>query len=587
MILKRKTIEYTFAGKCRALVCSGLTCIVLFLGLVMTFTACKNHQKPEIEKLKTYIDSINTEFSKDLTYDSLKITEIQRLIAVSDSINYPEGEINLAVTASRIYMSNFQNVKALRMLETANKALEQVRRPDMEALVKFYFGKFNFRINNSDAALDFFLKSMEKSLEAADTAMYSKSLINIGNLYLERGNLSKAKEYFDKSLSINRVRNDFNDLSIDYHHMSVYYLRKSELDSAKFYLDKELEMNKESNNPMLYIYNLSNLASFQIENGDFDQAERNSLEALRLLDSISPFSPPTYSRSVVHANLGVLNQKKGNLDLALNHFNIANQDTAFKFVPEFRIKLLFDLYKIHKELGNHQAAHSFLDQYLQLRDINDKAVADQNLLAMEMRYNFRQLQQEHEHKQHRMRMLFYGSLIILGMGLFALFMFIQKQRIKIKNEQLSKNIQEIKLDRLNRELASQALNMVRINERKINLIKTLKERMPSFKRENQLVVSSIIDDLEKDKNELAWKEFEMRFTEVHSEFYKKLSKINPNLTINEKRLCAFLLLDMTTKEISSITGQSLRAIEQGRTRLRKQLYLTNSSVSITTFLSSL
>jgi len=558
-----------------------------FLVLTLIIVSCLNQQSVENHKLKIEIDSLNIVYGKDLTYDTLKLAGIDSLMKVCDSIHYPDGEINLAITSSRIYMSNNKNTDALAMLNLAQQRLKETDNPLLEASVNFYLGKFNFRINNSDAALDYFLKSSQISLEAADSAMYVKTLINIGNLYLERGNLSKAKEYFNKSLSINRKRNNFDDLSIDYHHLSVYYLRKSELDSAKYYLDKELEMNKESNNTMLYIYNLNNLASFQIENGEYDAGERNSLEALRLLDSISPFSPPTYSRSVVHANLGVLNQKKGNLDMALHHFNIANQDTAFKFVPEFRIKLLFDLYKIHKEMGNHDSSHAILEQYLLLRDINEKAVADQNLLAMEMRYNFRQLQQEHEHKQRRMRLLFYGSLVILGMGLFTLIIFIQKQRIKIKNEQLSKNIQEIKLERLNRELASQALNMVRMNERKISLIKTIKERMPSFKRDNQMVMAGIIEEFEKDKNELVWQEFEMRFTEVHSEFYKKLSKINPNLTINEKRLCAFLLLDMTTKEISTITGQSVRALEQARTRLRKQLNLTNSNASITAFLNSL
>jgi DNA-binding CsgD family transcriptional regulator len=63
--------------------------------------------------------------------------------------------------------------------------------------------------------------------------------------------------------------------------------------------------------------------------------------------------------------------------------------------------------------------------------------------------------------------------------------------------------------------------------------------------------------------------------------------INPNLTLNEKRLCAFLRLDMTSKEISAITGQSVRAIEQARIRLRKQLGLTNQQVSLSAFLSSL
>lgn len=183
--------------------------------------------------------------------------------------------------------------------------------------------------------------------------------------------------------------------------------------------------------------------------------------------------------------------------------------------------------------------------------------------------------------------MFYSVSVVLILGILTLVMFLQKQRIKIKNVKLNRDIQQLNMEKLNRELASQALNIVRINERNTKLIKTLKSKLPNFIPENQKVISGIIDDFEKDKNELGWKEFEMRFSSVHSEFYKKLSEINPNLTLNEKRLCAFLLLDMTTKEISSVTGQTIRAIEQGRIRLRKQLGLTNLSVSLTSFLRNL
>jgi DNA-binding CsgD family transcriptional regulator len=62
-------------------------------------------------------------------------------------------------------------------------------------------------------------------------------------------------------------------------------------------------------------------------------------------------------------------------------------------------------------------------------------------------------------------------------------------------------------------------------------------------------------------------------------------QINPELSLNERRLCAFLRLNMTTKEIASITGQSPRSIEVARTRLRKKLNLTNSDTSLTDFLS--
>jgi len=92
--------------------------------------------------------------------------------------------------------------------------------------------------------------------------------------------------------------------------------------------------------------------------------------------------------------------------------------------------------------------------------------------------------------------------------------------------------------------------------------------------------------MEKAQDEKIWEEFEMRFHNVHNDFYDKLNAVFPGLSINEKRLCSFLRLNMTTKEISSITGQTPKSIEMARTRLRKKLNLTNSETSLTDFLET-
>jgi hypothetical protein len=84
-----------------------------------------------------------------------------------------------------------------------------------------------------------------------------------------------------------------------------------------------------------------------------------------------------------------------------------------------------------------------------------------------------------------------------------------------------------------------------------------------------------------------WEEFEIRFSKTHAGFFEKLMHSFPELTLNERRLCAFLRLDMTTKEVSTITGQSIRAIEIARTRLRKKLNLSQTETSLFEFLSSL
>ncbi|MCK4569615.1 MAG: response regulator [Bacteroidales bacterium] len=73
-----------------------------------------------------------------------------------------------------------------------------------------------------------------------------------------------------------------------------------------------------------------------------------------------------------------------------------------------------------------------------------------------------------------------------------------------------------------------------------------------------------------------WKEFELRFEREHNKFRETLTGVHPDLTPNEIKLCTFLRLDMSSKEISEITKQSVRALETARSRMRKKLGLKRS-----------
>jgi DNA-binding CsgD family transcriptional regulator len=91
------------------------------------------------------------------------------------------------------------------------------------------------------------------------------------------------------------------------------------------------------------------------------------------------------------------------------------------------------------------------------------------------------------------------------------------------------------------------------------------------KKENQDFVQEIIMELKRNSSQKIWEEFEMRFKEVHADFYKSLMEKYPDLTPNEVRLSAFLRLNMSTKEISAITHQSVKSINMARFRLRKKI----------------
>jgi FixJ family two-component response regulator len=89
-----------------------------------------------------------------------------------------------------------------------------------------------------------------------------------------------------------------------------------------------------------------------------------------------------------------------------------------------------------------------------------------------------------------------------------------------------------------------------------------------------------IDDEELDKI------FETHFDEVHKDFFKKLKEKFPQLSPKDLRLCAYIKMDISTKEISTLLNISYRGVEISRYRLRKKMELPRE-INLSTYLSSI
>ena len=108
-------------------------------------------------------------------------------------------------------------------------------------------------------------------------------------------------------------------------------------------------------------------------------------------------------------------------------------------------------------------------------------------------------------------------------------------------------------------------------------------KMAKFIFETDLLSYSMLT--EKSKEGDLWEEISQYIPEFNSEFFQRLTQDFPTLSVNERRLCAFLNLNLSTKEISEITRQSPHSINIARGRLRKKLGLTGSELSIQEFLT--
>jgi len=149
----------------------------------------------------------------------------------------------------------------------------------------------------------------------------------------------------------------------------------------------------------------------------------------------------------------------------------------------------------------------------------------------------------------------------------------EREIIRLKTENL-----QVQIEHKNRELAATAMQIAHkndfLNRLRLRLEVIAKSINPVSQKEVLDLIRNIDNDLKMDKE---WQRFEHHFDEVHSGFIKKLKEMYPELTPSELRLCAYLRLNMTTKDIAQILNISVRGVEISRYRLRKKLKIESDT----------
>lgn len=152
---------------------------------------------------------------------------------------------------------------------------------------------------------------------------------------------------------------------------------------------------------------------------------------------------------------------------------------------------------------------------------------------------------------------------------------IQLQNEKLINEMVYKN----------KELADVSMHLV---ERSEALIKIKDELQRLYKKtggdHDVRQVLTLVNEIE--KNNTNWEQFAAHFDEINNDFIKNLKLAFPQLTSNDLKVCTYLQLKLTSKEIAQLMNISVRGVEISRYRLRKKLQIP-SGQTLTEFLSKI
>jgi ligand-binding sensor domain-containing protein/DNA-binding CsgD family transcriptional regulator len=155
---------------------------------------------------------------------------------------------------------------------------------------------------------------------------------------------------------------------------------------------------------------------------------------------------------------------------------------------------------------------------------------------------------------------------------------------RLQNEKLETAIQF-----KNRELASATMHLVQKGEMLLRIQEDLNKLLkkhhasPQLRREIQRIIGMVASDKQLDDD---WKQFAYHFDQVYIDFQQRLKERYPQLSPNDFKLCSYLRMNLSSKEIASLMNISIRGVEASRYRLRKKLDLP-TEVNLTEFIMAL
>jgi len=490
---------------------------------------------------------------------------------------------------------------AFIFLETAEELASKINSDYFLSVIHNQEGLIFDQMNEYADALEQYFQA-KKEIESvpdykndsASRIIYVQIMNQLGVLYFKMNKLDDALDYLKSLTSFMR------DNGMETHNQSYKktYLRTHINIGAinirmKNYDEAEINYTKaltflEDDDLASYAVILNNLGIIAKEQGNYQKAFDQHKRALQIREE----KEDLYGMCQSHNNLGATYYVSGSPEKARPHFETSlkiSEENAF--LPSALISLGY-LQLFHQERNEFKKAFDYQSKQVKINDSLMNQEKLRTIAQMEMQDKFDTRIRESQFRQEKLQAeqerketiyIFITAASLLGILILILIFFLQRSKMRRQSLESRQNTLEVKsleLEKINlerelefrtKELATNVMYMARTSEFISGISEKLLKSKMYFTKDNQEVIHKIITELQGYVDQDTWAEFEIRFQQVHNDFYTKVNDMHPDLTANEKKLCAFLRLNMTTKEISAITYQSVNSIIVARSRLRKKL----------------
>jgi tetratricopeptide (TPR) repeat protein len=515
-----------------------------------------------------------------------------------------EMEDSVRVVALLDLSVQFQSNDYKKSLDLAKEAYDIAIGSKNKNLIKItnlQLGKLFFYKGSYETALDFYISLLKLAENEKDFEWIGKANYQLGGVRLVMEDYDLAEKHFniakDNFIKHFQDENSFSTaIKIGFcNNFGLIFSGRGSFEEAKLEFQTGINLARQQMEfyPSL-IQLLNNMGDVLVKENDFEQAKYFYEEAISYIGIF----PNVLMEAMLYNSLGKLQLKLQDYSMSYQFlkkgYNLAKSAQGYSHLKH----LSENLSTVYGALGKTDSALFYLKLMQVYSDSLNLKKSAEKITSQELFYQFAEEKASMEtfYGRNRAYLLFLLFGIILLSGFFFIKNFRLKRNLQFtleekillekKAELSGKENEDLrsKIIENQKELTLVAMNNIYTNNLLNKLTVTFDgdkfSNMNSIERDNLI---KLIQELKNNKGDKAFAEFEFRFNKIYVGFFEKLLKDFPELTVNERRLAAFLKLQLTTKEIITITGQSVRAVEIGRTRLRKKLELTKSNKNLNDF----
>ena len=401
-------------------------------------------------------------------------------------------------------------------------------------------------------------------------------------MYAVTGRTDLSNTNYETALALAEQTGNPTARARDLHNYALNFM-DADPSRCRALLEAALTINVAQHNERYLAANYGSLAQLELE------ADR--LTAAVSLYRISVrYAEAAGNRDALYTtyyHLGVLNTQLGAYDEARRYLTAADSFARRNGLRDLRISLQHGFYQLAERQGDYRAALRHFADYVtgtdSLRTLHDTERIGELLARQEQELAVRQKALEVRDLRRTLLAGLLVSLLLLAGG----WVLLKNQRLQTQLSQLRNTELRADLQQRERELTSFLFDRLQAGAEREAAVAYVREQKKRATARHFPLFEAIAQRLERGAGPELWAEFDARFGRVHPDFLQRLRIAHPELTAAELKTCALLSLQLSSKEIMALTGQTLRAVEQQRTRIRRKCGLTNTGDPLPGYLLSM